>query len=497
MKTVKNLSIVASLFLWFQVTGLQAQNPDQVNLGTFNMNEENVEIEKKAPRIQAAAGPSIRTFKDQNTGKVYGPNDLIQIPDGKAIPASQYFSEIEKLERDFNTKGYSIVNDPAENIVGKPKVSEAELVRQRSSQAAAGRFFNDQEIDRVFKSSNIFNGKELKSVGEMTDADFNGMKANRINIATKPSSGELEGTILAVGAAGVMAQAAAPAPGTLLKTISKTATKTWSFGSASSFKAAITGTLAINGKLYQPAGSLSQLTLAQARAELAKTNSELNFTANGRIDGTLFNKNFNVLNITGNAKVPANSAQQITIGLSVVAAGSNIFNFSQGFPQSFSLISEKSAYKEIRYSYSTVIVVVPVTGAVGVKGRVGLRYGISGDKQSLRAGVTPFAELGGFAEAYINLLVVKAGVRGSIVFVNGSVPLTGDLLLTLNNGLVLTEKLYAGYSLNFLAGKLELFAKVWTFWKGWKEYTHTLWSTSGFTVSGSFINYQNAQVFSW
>jgi hypothetical protein len=71
------------------------------------------------------------------------------------------------------------------------------------------------------------------------------------------------------------------------------------------------------------------------------------------------------------------------------------------------------------------------------------------------------------------------------------------LILTVQNGLVLSEVLYAGYDINFLSGKVELYAKIWKLWKGWKTYSHTIWDYPGFTVKGSFYNHKQATAFAW
>ena len=496
MKTTTLLSSLAAVFLLFNVTSLKAQQ-DQHNLGTFDMNDQQIEIEKKSPLPLRGVGASpFRTMKDPKTGKAFGPNDMIQIPEGKTVPASVYFAELEKLETQFNAKGYSLEKDPLSNTVGKVKVSEADLSKQRAAQPASGKFISEAGIKSTFKAANMVNGVELKSLEDMTDADFKAMKTSKIRIATTPVSGDLQGTGLKASTTHSVGPAAAT-PGTLIKTISQGANKSWSYGSTSSFQAAISGAVTINGKVYQPGGNLNQMSLAQAKLELAKTSSEFSFTSSGRVDGTLFGKGFNVLNVSANTRVPANSTKQINMGINVSVVGVNIFNFNQNYAQSFSLSATKSAYKEIRYTYRTVIVVVPVSGSVGIKGTVGINYGISGNKQSLTANVTPFAELAGFAEAAIDALIVKAGVIGTITFVKGSIPLQAQLVLSINNGIVITEKLYAGYNLNFLGGKIQLFAKVWTFWSGWKSYYYTLWSTNGYNVSGAFANYQHASVFSW
>jgi hypothetical protein len=502
MKTIKFLSVLASLFLLLTVTTANAQQ-DKHELGSFNLGDEHLDVPQKSPMIKAAGpgGAGMRAQKDSKTGKTYGPNDMIQIPEGKSVPASVYFAEIEKLEREFNAKGYSIENGPAENTVGKVKVNEADLARQRSSMPAAGKFISEADIKGTFKAANTVGGVELKSLDAMTEAEFNAAKASKVHIRSgAATAGDLQGTEFKVSTgpavAGVGGVSAA-APGALVKSISQAASKSWVYGSTSSFQASISGSVSINGRVYQPGGNLNQMSYAAAKAELAKTSSEFNFASSGRVDGTLFGKGFNVLNITGNSRVPANSAQNANIGINVSVVGINIFNFAQNFPQSFNISSSKSAYKEIRYTYRTVIVVVPVSGSVGVKGTVGINYGISGDKLSLTANVTPFAELAGFAEAAIDLLIVKAGVLGTITFVRGSIPLQAQLYISINNGIIIGERLYAGYNLNFLSGTIQLFAKVWTFWSGWKSYYYTLWSTGGYNISGAFANYQNSQFIPW
>jgi hypothetical protein len=508
MKTSFLQKIMILLLSFSTILSLQAQEPpevgassgggggDKVVLGTVDLNQEFVETPVKRPMVSAT-----RIQRTDQTGKAaYNPNEMIQIPDGgKLIPASVYYAEIEKLEAQFNAKGYSPESDPAENIVGRVKVDPSALTNQRTSQAAGGVFMSPQEFDQNLIRTKTINNRVLSSPDRMTDADFNGMKASNIQLSSRPTTeGSVFEELPMVGAGGVGAVGANKPAGTLLKQFNLPTSKEWAYGSRSSFQARITGGAVISGKIFQPAGNLSQLNLSQTKDALGQTNSEVNFSASGRVDGSIFNRDFNVLNVTASARVPANNSQKATIGLGVTVVGVNVFNMNESFPQSFdSKLKRIEKYKEISQSYSTVIVVVPITGSVGIKGKVGVDYRIYGDKQSLRGSVSPYAELTGFADAAINLLVVKAGVRGTITFIRGRVNLEGDLILTVQNGLVLSEVLYAGYDINFLSGKVELYAKIWKLWKGWKTYSHTIWDYPGFNVRGSFYNHRQATAFAW
>ena len=131
------------------------------------------------------------------------------------------------------------------------------------------------------------------------------------------------------------------------------------------------------------------------------------------------------------------------------------------------------------YSASTIIMIGPVP--VTVKGIVGGRLGFHAYLSIVEGGIqgtfTPNLVLWGKAQASVDAGIAEVGVRGEIVFLNDSLPVTGSVRLKPD----LTSLEFHIKAENYLAalsGKIEIFLKVWTP-VGHEDFAYTLFEWEG------------------
>lgn len=137
--------------------------------------------------------------------------------------------------------------------------------------------------------------------------------------------------------------------------------------------------------------------------------------------------------------------------------------------------------KQGEYSASTVIVIgcipVTVTGIVG--GQLGFHAYLSIVEGGIQGTVVPNVVLWGKAEAKVSILFVEVGIRGEIVFLNDSLPITGSARLLPDNK-TLEFHLKAENYLAVLKGKIEIFLKINTPF-GSKDFTFVLFEWEGWS----------------
>ena len=136
---------------------------------------------------------------------------------------------------------------------------------------------------------------------------------------------------------------------------------------------------------------------------------------------------------------------------------------------------------EGEYAASTVIMIGPVP--VTVKGIVGGRLGFHAYLSVVEGGIqgtfTPNIVLWGKAQASVDAVIAEVGVRGEIVFLNDSLPVTGSVRLK-PNLTTLEFHIKAENYLAALSGKIEIFLKVWTP-VGHEDFAFTLFEWEGIT----------------
>lgn len=150
---------------------------------------------------------------------------------------------------------------------------------------------------------------------------------------------------------------------------------------------------------------------------------------------------------------------------------------------------------EIRSSLSKAVTYnfqlgpIPMSAELGIRGSMGLRYGL--DLYPLQVGsyVQAYAAADAYAQVGADIYIAAVGVGGHLRIIEFSLPLQGHALFDWQEEPLIHLTLSATTDLNVLSGDLYAYAKVDYLFDTWKgKYPFFVWS--GFRKAGTIIDYQ-------
>ena len=220
-------------------------------------------------------------------------------------------------------------------------------------------------------------------------------------------------------------------------------------------------------------------------------------SVSGTVPVTVLGHTFDFLGITSDAHynpiLPTDSA----FDLDIEFAGITLY--SQSGNAGFEWEKTWKIEKNLGYSQTFVIAVVPVEVSAGASGALGIKATVSVNSK-FEGTVSPFVDVGAYASAAVNLVVAKGGIRGTLYLIGcsfdtklggtiaadaGATQLTGTLDETV------------GYTLSGPNGGLVIFVK-WpkTCWKwhvipypcGWNEKDWSLVSWSTYSKTDTLLD---------
>lgn len=456
---------------------LAAQGPNKTKLGKVEIPEENDEWEivKKEP---------ITTFKPvemkDKTGKPLNPNQTQKIKN-KTVTNKALNDELNDYEKRINKRGHSL-HDKATRVMVVPK-GQDELEKQESLEPSEGNLKTKEERAAQTSGEIEIGNQKVKTLDKYSDQEFSNIRKKAFKVQP---SGDLQLTDGGVGSNA--------APGTLLKTLNYDKAKNWTYGSTGKFKVSLDAKAKLTGKYFQPAGEEKNMTQAQINAALRQTQTEFRVNATGKTRGWVLGKEFTIADASIEGYLPFNSAKKATVKGTVKLAGSTVLNLNKEFSTSFNESGRKSLSHTWGHEFNTTLLGIPVSGEVGLKGEIGIDYRVNGVIPLILVGYAePFAKLTGYAEASVDILIAEAGVRASLVFARGSVPIDIFAMVIVGDNVLLHVGLEAGYKLEFLSGKVVVFVEV--LGVGAKEWVVFDWS--GVKREGSFVTVSDKFTFNW
>ena len=224
------------------------------------------------------------------------------------------------------------------------------------------------------------------------------------------------------------------------------------------------------------------------------TKTQVKVTGEFAIGGAMFKMSADIARLSGSMLSPAAGVMNGKVDL--VFLGFNVHSYSKNTSEPF--VYDSDFTKEFRNPITTIQFMlgpVPMTGEVGIIGRVGVKYGINLRPLSAIGLLAPYANIGAYAEVGAGIPICSAGVGIELIFVEDRVEFTGEatvmdvttaqpyLLLNVNGTNVL----------EMLAGRVYFWVKIPVpkltppFWKK-KKYDWEVFEWDGIIVQGVLFN---------
>lgn len=423
--------------------GANAQSNSPIRLELAPAQLPAVQVEKRAPlkTSEVCINPM--------TGRVVRSTDLITLPDGRRILASELRRSLAKYEAELNHLGYSLYT-PNGPVMRQGFVQDTARFKTQAQELKADHKVTPDNPEALTSQMSLLNaqtdylnqfahpGQTEMAITPQMAQDLDGLKPVVNNGSNNASS----------NAGSMHIMSADP--------LDKYYTYYKQMGDASSFQAYLYSNVHVYG------GS-----------------QKVGFQATGMAGGAIFGNYFVLLNGEGDG-VSQNGAITGHIGLNVL--GATIINKSYNVPVAFS--GDKNWSMEVAQPYHIWIGPIPVGGRVGVRGKAGLKYngGLYGGTVS--ANVSPYANVSGFAEAGVDIWFAGAGVGGELTFLKDTLNMTASAYLGGAKGRPTITASVVGYNnINTLSGRLYVWGQLFGF-----QGEHDFYNWSGFSAQGYLFN---------
>ncbi len=415
---------------------------------------------------------------DKN-GKVIPANQMVTLPSGKQITAAEYFDRLNVLERKLNAQGHSL-RDTRRSVVSRIVTPKADLDgRTNSTPKAVGNLKTAEERAR-FTDPKISTGSAtLKPLGDYSPAE-----RKKIQSTVIPNTNISNYKVATIKTPVIFNGHTFSGP-RLLKTIDETTARDQHFGKASSFLAGVDVSLTRFAKIYG------------TDPQHPNTNiSEYKVSGKGRIYTSIIDHAFDVLNVSGEFYVPADSSKKMNARVVVVLAGITVLNMDEKYEQRKEVhgVKAKNFDKSLPISFP-IVAGLDFSGLIGIKGTIGFEYTASLDRTFLKGELKPFASVTGYAEAGVSVgEVFGLGVGGEVRFLDGNVDLTAWIGLYNQNGaqIVFGYGYDVSYYLEFLSGRLYVYGRLCDPWGivCWTE-DADIFTWTGFKDFGTYADGRN------
>jgi len=471
-------------------------------------------------------------LKDPKTDKSIAPTALITLPNGKQVPAQQYYNELNTYEKWLNEHGHSLRTTPKGAQIKLQEIPVDRGMFQRQLQSAP-------KPAPVARRANLLALNSYRSLStpqsiqlKAGDAPLNQAVAPGFNrgamvapsaqptesksappqaISKTPSKPGVQESKLAQPAVGIkpptpnmgmasaenltgvkrdgmvistaaLAQLAALrsgvkfAPGLVAQCtpVNESRNWDWNVGDPNTFAAYVNGSISLTGNACKPADM----------AHFDNNQSKFTVTAEGRAGGTIFGVGGDLLRITGNIGGDQGN-HTVTTGLGIYALGMSVYSVNRTDNGHWGV--DNTISKDLDFSTNTTIPVGPfsVNTVVGAHGSVGFQYSILLYPTNISISGGPFSHTTVYAQASLNLLVAEVGVGVNMNLMDWSMTLHGMAGIAWNNQFYVQQEIYADGRLHMLNGNLYVFAKVYyPCFDPWPDICNSQWNTDLWTSDG-------------
>lgn len=443
---------------------------------------------------------------DPKTRKAVGPNDMITRPDGKQVPAGEYYAQLNALEQDLNKQGHSLKSGD------KAPVLKSVIIRPEFSEQAKSISAEHKVIPNKVMIQRVQPGSETVPMEKRAaDAPAFGLNAQQFQSAQTqvksmsiPNTGAQMLTLHSVQTDTFRSKLLSDAvlknlvlvinPVPQPKVVNKSYGWNWSVGSASTFQAYVRAKLSLNGEAYPIANP--------SDAEIKKTKSHFTLHSEATAGGSLFNHSLGIIRATADFK---SSASGNNANIDVAVLGQSVYNLSESKPSSWSKSDTLSKGCDFHTTIPIPISIFTLNVTLGAQGEAGIKYGIfiSSPLPYVHGWVDPFVHTRVYAQAGVGIggswLGAEAGVGASMNLLNYDMDIDGEfgIIWFINFGMF--EKINVHNKLEALSGRVYAYAKVnhpcfpdvWNSCSN--QLTVDLWSWSGLKTEGDLLSYNASQ----
>lgn len=399
--------------------------------------------------------------------------------------AQEYFDELKKFEEQLNRYGYGLRDVSAGAIKFVVPKDQALLNAQKTLEPSQGEFLDEVKRKSRNATTKPVGNLTLKPINDYSTQEYDNVRKKYLHV--KDNNVQVAAT----------AEGPRAAPGTLLKQFNSSKTKNWSYGNKDIFKAALTASAKFTGKYYQPEGKEEDMNRDQIKAAIQNTNTEFSMTGTANATGYILGSSIQILDTKGEAYLPANKTKKAKVNVTAKLVGISVLNLNKEFTTNFNESGKKFKHHRWGKEFNTTIMLIPLSGEIGVKGEVGFEYTMKGTiPYTVSASCRPYASLAGYAEVSLDAWVAEAGVSANLIFIKGELNIDGTAGIVVWNNVLVFANVNAVYKLEFLSGNLSIYVEI-----GWDPFSYrhdwVIWEWSGAQRTGNFLDLYSLNVYNW
>jgi hypothetical protein len=408
-------------------------------------------------------------MRDPKTGREIPPDEVLTLSNGKKMTAREYFTELNRLEREFNALGYTLRGPERrvklqEVIIDRRKYEQqSRLLQSMHKSGTPPSPPNRQRFEREQQESINSAPVKIEALKETLTR-----KGHKFSVVRPPTKGTAKMPMVTIEALDIVP----------FKGPQSTKVKEWNveiIDKNDPFYAELTGRIELQAKL-----------------------DEMRLLADGKANAALFGEEFNLLHLTGDLGASLKTGKgNITVKL-VDFLGNTLINIDESEDASFTKSGNLPLKPlDVHTTARFMIGPVPVSVTVGARGEIGLNYNLGVAPLSAQANLIPYVNSSIYAQAAVDIGLVKAGVEGELVLLKDEFTLSGAVSLehkpVVSKGepvkLFFRQAYSAHNKMTALSGSLSVFADILCplFCDG-VEFTYEIFSWPGLTKEGYLFN---------
>ncbi len=436
---------------------------------------------------------------DPKTRRAVGRTDKITLPDGRQVPAGEYYDQLNAMESYLNKNGYSLKNKTPLPVLRRAVINEGTLLTQTRTISAFHKQLPKIELQRF----SLATAKEpvaaqLKSFVSEGDAKKLGISAQQYQTHIQESAAvSLAGvsplhTIMAtkLATSRIPIKIGINTPNRRAYPIHQNYPFNFELGNASSFQAYLRGKGTIDGVAYS-------IPNPPASDDLNNNASHFTFHGDATAGGAVFGVGFTLANANADFST---SAKHVTAKMNVTVVGQTIFNVNESAPGQWTRSQRFVKGTDLSTTIPIPIGPLSLNIKVGVHGDAGLEYGagVYGGLPLVRVWVDPFVHTSVYAQAGVCIggswLGVEGGVGANMTLLNNEMEISGEAGVIWLFAFGIREKFVIHNKLDMLSGRVYAYAQfnhpcVPDFWNSCHNTaTVNLFNWSGFHSEGDLIS---------
>jgi hypothetical protein len=424
------------------------------------------------------------------TGKALNPAEMLTLPNGKKMKTSDYYAQLNDLEKKLNSHGHSLRNTAKKVVLGETQIDKARLAKQVATLNAKHRAFNAKTMRRPTAHKDLA-AAHRAAVNKLRAAL--GSKTKTPNQGSKTKT-PAQGSKTRTPAPGKKTKAPTQGVNTEQEDLFLTAADTAGAKGKSDHELR-----KLDGLKYGDEAHAQ--VFVDGQWETTVSPDVVDFKGEAVAGVVLVNHRIELLKATASAHAGGGSDGSAKINVSVL--GASIYNFNQVIKTTFEKSDAMS--KSVDYAVTVPIPItpipVPLVVKMGARGTVGIKYvfGVSAVPLLANVQVVPNASIDLFAQVGIDIKLADAGVEGKLTLLNFALTLGVEAGVKSDGGAPKLSLFVHGDSeTNMLAGDISFFADIPApaadkkppFEK--KRHSHSFFSNKGYTKQGSLFNVQRS-----